>query len=169
MRFLLISWSSKNGNYIFQSLNYVDINWKLWFLIKSSYYIVPSASSALDFIWGIIDDYPGFQPKTTFLYYFAHDCNSPFGFFFGLLVSSWRESTVSVVFQDLKFKTTSVFSWPTRHRRLEKSSHTTGNFVLHVPWIKPACMNHLLNRNIDHASKTVDFKYGIVASSSTHY
>ena len=20
------------------------------------------------------DDYPGFQPKTTFMYYFAHDC-----------------------------------------------------------------------------------------------
>ena len=90
-------------------------------------------------------------------------------FFFGLLVSSWRESKVSWVFQDLKLKTTSVFSLPTRHRRLEKSSHTTGNFVLHVPWIKPACMNHLLNRNIDHASKVVDFKYGIVASSSTHY
>ena len=24
------------------------------------------------------DDYPGFQPKTTFLYYFAHDCSDSF-------------------------------------------------------------------------------------------
>ena len=48
MRFLLISWSSKNGNYIFQSLNHVDINLKPRFLIKSGYYIVPSPSTALE-------------------------------------------------------------------------------------------------------------------------
>ena len=112
---------------------------------------------------------PWFPAQNNFSILFCTQLQQPIQDFFGLLVSSWRESTVSVVFQDLKFKTTSVFSWPTRHRRLEKSSHTTGNFVLHVPWIKPACMNHLLNRNIDHASKVVDFKYGIVASSSTHY
>ena len=39
MRFLLISLSFKNGNWIFQSLNHVDI--------KSGYYIVPSPSTAL--------------------------------------------------------------------------------------------------------------------------
>ena len=47
MCFLLISWSSKNGNYTFQSLNHVDINLKPHFLIKSGYYIVPSPSTAL--------------------------------------------------------------------------------------------------------------------------
>ena len=47
LRFQLISWSSKNGNYIFQSLNHVDINLKPWFLIKNGYYIVPSPSTAL--------------------------------------------------------------------------------------------------------------------------
>ena len=47
MCFLLISWSSKYGNYIFQSLNYVGINLKPWFLIKSNYYIVPSPSTTL--------------------------------------------------------------------------------------------------------------------------
>ena len=40
----------KNENYIFQSLNHVDINLKPWFLIKSGYYIVPSLSTALIFI-----------------------------------------------------------------------------------------------------------------------
>ena len=44
----LISWSSKNANDILQSLNHVEINLKLWFLIKSGYYIVPSPSTALD-------------------------------------------------------------------------------------------------------------------------
>ena len=34
-----------------QSLNYVDINLKLWFLIKSGYYIVPSPSTALMKWW----------------------------------------------------------------------------------------------------------------------
>jgi hypothetical protein len=47
LHFLLISWSSKNGNYIFQSLNHVDINLKLQFLIKISYHIVPSPSTTL--------------------------------------------------------------------------------------------------------------------------
>ena len=47
LRFLLISWSSKNGNYIFQSLNHVDVNFKLQVLIKRGYYIVPNPSTAL--------------------------------------------------------------------------------------------------------------------------
>ena len=34
-------------NYILQSLNQVDVNLKQRFLIKSSYYIVPSPSTAL--------------------------------------------------------------------------------------------------------------------------
>ena len=41
MRFLLISWSSKNRNYIFQSLNHVGINLKLHFFNQ------PSPSTAL--------------------------------------------------------------------------------------------------------------------------
>ena len=41
----------KNGNMIFfQSLNHVDINLKLRFLIKSGYYIVPSSSTALAYM-----------------------------------------------------------------------------------------------------------------------
>ena len=35
------------GNQILQSLNHVEVNLKLWFLIKSGYYIVPSSSTAL--------------------------------------------------------------------------------------------------------------------------
>ena len=45
--FLLISWSSKNGNFIVQSLHHVDVNLKPRFLIKSGYYIVPSPFTAL--------------------------------------------------------------------------------------------------------------------------
>ena len=37
----------QNGNYIFQSLNHVDINLKPHFLIKCGYHIVPSPSTAL--------------------------------------------------------------------------------------------------------------------------
>ena len=48
--FLLISWSSKNGNYIFQSVNPFEINLKPRFSIKSGYYIVPSPSTALVFM-----------------------------------------------------------------------------------------------------------------------
>ena len=38
---------NKYGNYISQSLNYIDFNLMVWFLIKSIYYIVPSHSTAL--------------------------------------------------------------------------------------------------------------------------
>ena len=48
MCFLLISWSSKNGNFIVQSLHHVDVNLKPRFLIKSGYYIVPSPSTTLE-------------------------------------------------------------------------------------------------------------------------
>ena len=47
LRFLLISWSTKNGNYILQSLNQVDVNLKPRVLIKSGYHILPSPSTAL--------------------------------------------------------------------------------------------------------------------------
>ena len=43
----IFCWSSKNGNYILQSLNHVDIYLKLGFLIKSSYHIVRCPSTAL--------------------------------------------------------------------------------------------------------------------------
>ena len=47
MCFLLISRLSRNGNWIFPSLNHVDINLKSRFLIKSCYYIEPSPSTVL--------------------------------------------------------------------------------------------------------------------------
>ena len=40
---------SKNENYIFQSLNYVDMNLMPRFLIKNGFYIVPSPSTAFEF------------------------------------------------------------------------------------------------------------------------
>ena len=43
----VICWSSKNRNYIFQSLSHVYINLKSPSLIKSGYYIVPSPSTTL--------------------------------------------------------------------------------------------------------------------------
>ena len=58
LRFLLISWSSKNKNYIFQSPNHVGINLKPHFLFKIGYYIVPSPFTALLMTipaWKIID------------------------------------------------------------------------------------------------------------------
>ena len=51
MHFLLISWSS-----IFQSLNHLGINLKALFLIKSGYYIVPSASTTLTFFSAVTSD-----------------------------------------------------------------------------------------------------------------
>ena len=58
MRILLISWSSKNGNEIFQSLNHVDIYLKPQFLINSGYYFVPSPSTALilSLVKGLLGD-----------------------------------------------------------------------------------------------------------------
>ena len=34
------------------------------------------------------DDYPGFQPKTTFMYYFAHDCRIIIG-------QSWASNEIT--------------------------------------------------------------------------
>ena len=47
MRFLQISWWSKNVNSILQSLNQIENNLKPRFLIKSGYHIVPSPSTSL--------------------------------------------------------------------------------------------------------------------------
>ena len=72
--FLLISWSSKNGNYTFQSLNYLDINKKPRFLIKSGYYILPSSYTALLVLlllhsYCIFDAASWMQFETQFIFY----------------------------------------------------------------------------------------------------